>query len=639
MPVPARCIKRFSRYWQQMPRWLTWLLILGVGCTHVQAQQQVEAAAGVDTPSAFQQAATVQSLRYGVTLYHYYQQDYFAALTELMAAQQLQQLGVHNENAELLRGGMSLSYGMDDVAQQIFQDFLATAGPAVDRDQAWFYLAKITWQRGQLQRARQALERMGTDYQGPLRDEADFLSASIDLRQGDMPGAASYLEVLPEDSPWRYYLYYNLGAAQAARGEWGAAVDYFSRFEALHAHTEESKALRDKALTASGFASMAAGRFEQASADFTRVRLDSPLADRALLGYGWAASERGDYLAALSPWQQLGEGSLMNASVRESLLAIPYAYEQIGSHGTALARYRAAAELYSSEHERIAQAIEVFRSGELQTLLGLGEGEGQAWLFNADILPEGEYAPYLRHLVSRHSFQLALRELRDLYRVAWHIGDARERLQVLAQVDADQQHSWSTLATGKRRELLLQRQRQLQQRLQELRQRVAAAASAENARELADEAQQQRWQHLERADAVARGLQLEPSQARQLKLYRGVMVWEDSENFPARAWKVKRELAELDTLARSSVALMNGVSEAMAYRGRAGFAPRIAALEQQLTIEDERVQRALGAAQTQVRQVAVAELELQSRQLLAALGQSRLAVARLYDLASLEVPR
>jgi hypothetical protein len=51
------------------------------------------------------------------------------------------------------------------------------------------------------------------------------------------------------------------------------------------------------------------------------------------------------------------------------------------------------------------------------------------------------------------------------------------------------------------------------------------------------------------------------------------------------------------------------------------------------------VQRALGAAQTQVRQVAVAELELQSRQLLAALGQSRLAVARLYDLASLEVPR
>jgi len=59
------------------------------------------------------------------------------------------------------------------------------------------------------------------------------------------------------------------------------------------------------------------------------------LADRALLGYGWAASARQDYQAALSPWQTLGDKPTVNSSVRESLLAIPYAYENLGREGVA----------------------------------------------------------------------------------------------------------------------------------------------------------------------------------------------------------------------------------------------------------------------------------------------------------------
>jgi tetratricopeptide (TPR) repeat protein len=637
MPVPSGFRSSLTLGRLRLQVSLCLLALFGVACAHGSDEAQAEAEAGTRSPSP--SAATVQSLQYGVTLFHYYQQDYFAALTELMAARQLQQLGVHDENAELLRGGMSLSYGMDEIAEQIFRDLLSDSSTSVNRDQAWFYLAKITWQRGQLQRAGAALAQLSPDYRGPLREEADFLRASIGLRQGDERLAASYLEVLPQDSPWRYYLYYNLGAAQAAHGDWRGAVDYFSQFEPVHARTPESKALRDKALTAAGFARMAQGQFEQAAKDFTRVRLDSPLVDRALLGYGWAASERGDYLAALSPWQQLGERSLMSASVRESLLAVPYAYEQLGSHGTALARYRAASEQYQEEQARVELAIEVFRSGDLRSLLGLGEGDGRGWLFDADILPEGEYAPYLRHLVSRHSFQLALRELRDLYRVAWHLANAGERLQVLAQVDADQQRSWSTVDAGNRLQQLQQRQQQLQTRVEDLHRRVDAAGASGDGRLLADVEQQRRWERLERATALAGDLEISEAQAHQLQLYRGLLIWEDSENYPARVWQVKRELEELGALEQATAALMSGVDEAVGYRREARFATRIATLQRQVQVQDERVQQTLAAAQLKVRQVAVAELESQSRQLAASLGQSRLAVARLYDLASPEVPR
>ncbi len=93
-------------------------------------------------------AESVQALRYGVTLYHLYQQDYLETLTELMVAQELGQLGVHSEKAELLRGGVSLSYGMDLEAERIFRKLLASADGDVNRDRAWFYLAWMAWQRG-----------------------------------------------------------------------------------------------------------------------------------------------------------------------------------------------------------------------------------------------------------------------------------------------------------------------------------------------------------------------------------------------------------------------------------------------------------------------------------------------------------
>jgi hypothetical protein len=59
----------------------------------------------------------VADLRYGVALYHYYQQDYIPAISELMVADARDGIHGHGNNPELIAGGLSLAFGMQNHAE------------------------------------------------------------------------------------------------------------------------------------------------------------------------------------------------------------------------------------------------------------------------------------------------------------------------------------------------------------------------------------------------------------------------------------------------------------------------------------------------------------------------------------------
>jgi tetratricopeptide (TPR) repeat protein len=584
-------------------------------------------------------AESVQALRYGVALYHFYQQDYFETLTELMVAQQLDELGVHADTGELLRGGVSLSYGMDREAERIFRNMLANADAPADRDRAWFFLARMAWQRGDTERTALALEQVKALNDSALAEESEYLRATLKLRAGDLAGAENQVAGLAEDSPWLPYHYYNMGALHAASGSWEEAAGYFGQFDDLDIRSEEGKSLRDRAYTASGFAAMAAGDYDRASEDFTRVRLHSPLADRALLGYGWAAGELKDYRSALSPWQELSSRSAISPSVRESLLAIPYAYEQLDRESYALASYASAAQVFESELNSVKSAIEVFREADLLSLLELREEGADEWLFGGDVLPLNPQMPYLKHLIAGHEFQAAMKELRDLHRIQLYLGRARERLAVLSMVDADQQLAWASVIEGDRKLELEQRHKVLLEEIAGLREKVERAAEQGDGRALADAEQQALWQRLERATALVGRLEVREEQADRLDLYRGLMVWEDSENYPDQIWRASRELQDLEQLAESGKQQLLQIEQAIGLRNESGFVTRIEALSSRLLVQRDRVQVALLASQEEIRRVAIAELQSEAEQIARSLGQSKLAMARLYDQGSREMQR
>jgi hypothetical protein len=578
-----------------------------------------------------QAAETVQSLRYGASLFHFYQRDYFNALTELMAGQQLDALGAHTEGAEMLRGGMALSYGMDREAAAIFESEIETTYDSVNKDHAWFYLGKLAWQRGELGRTLDSLSRMDPAYEGPLVLEANYLHASALIKHGDASRAADIWGDMPYKSLWRRHLGYNLGANHAVQGDWWKASHYFSTVSKALSDSTEERELADKANTAAGYAFLSSGEFEKSSDEFRKVRLSGSYTTRALLGYGWSALEQGDYLAALGPWQQLAEGSILDDSVREGLLAVPYAYGRLDRPAVALEKYQFAHAQYAQALTDLNRAIKAFQEEPLGSLLGIEEQGSADWLFDQDILPSGEHSPYVEHLVAQHGFQVALRELNDLYSVAAQLSRAQKRLDVLVEVDAHQQAVWTSVAEEDRRNKLAGRQQELALSYNSLKEKLQQAIAQNDGRQLAPAEQAERWTRLERAEALADNVGQQEKYSQRLRLIRGLMTWSDNEEFPARAWRTQVSINELDALTVETVRALQQVDEAVASQKQSSFAPRIAHLIGEVDANSGLVQVSIARSEMQLRQLAVAELEQQAEQLARAMGQSQLAIAQIHD--------
>ena len=96
----------------------------------------------------------MQDLHYGDVLFHFYAGDTFEALTRLEAYQHWQRMPHHDQDADLLAGGLYLSLGMHNEAGKRFETLLTNQVPAAVRNEAWFYLAKIWYARGYFDRSR-----------------------------------------------------------------------------------------------------------------------------------------------------------------------------------------------------------------------------------------------------------------------------------------------------------------------------------------------------------------------------------------------------------------------------------------------------------------------------------------------------
>lgn len=601
------------------------------------------AAAGRDAAAATGLAPVVlEDLHYGDALFYFFQDDYFGSIVRTEAYRVQGRLKPHADDAELLLGGLYLSFGQHARAAEIFNRLLAREStPQAVRDRAWFHLGRVMYTRSYFEESERALRNAGESLPAGLAAERRLLLAQGLMYRGRYDEAVAELQGWQGPEDWKAYGQFNLGVAlvRAGRKEQGfALLDAAGRLET---DSEEMKALRDKANVALGYARLQAGQPAAARVALERVRLAGPQSSKALLGAGWAdvADER--YAEALVPWSELRSRGLLDAAVQESYLAVPYAYARLSADRQAAEYYELAIAAYDAETARLDESIAAVRNGSmLEAVLAADRGGKSGWFWQLASLPDAPESRYLYHLLAGNEFQEALKHYRALDFLEGNLAHWAENLSVFADMVETRRLAFASRVPEATARLEAVDIEGLDARRDALYARLGAGGGpAASAAALATGDERRLLDMLE---GVQAGLDARPDDetledARdKARLARGVLTWRLEAAAKERAWRARRSLRELDRQIFDARTRYRAVTEAAAgvpARNDA-FAARIEALRPRVDALGLRVASLREKQGRYLADLAVRELEAQQARLREYSIQARYALAAIYDRAT-----
>ena len=366
----------------------------------------------------------LRDLYFGEALYHAYQGQYFDALqrldTELaqyhfLDEPKLDTLHFHINDAEFSVGDFELDYRMHQRAGRAIKAVLEGAVDEAVRNEAAFRLARIHFQKGQLDDALQALARIKGAVPEEIRGDVEFLRANVYMATGQPGEAVKVLAQLKSNERLAGFVAYNLAIALLQDGRTQEAIEQLDKAGQLPAVDPAGLAIRDKSNLVLGTMLFESGNFERARQSLDRVHLEGPFSNQALLRAGWAQASAQQYDRALVPWNILVGREPTDAAVQEVTLAVPHAYASIKLYGRAAVGYGRALELFSDQIGRVDASIRSIREGQfLNELVREESREDETWVIRLRNLPDAPETYYLMELMASHDFQTALHNYLDL---------------------------------------------------------------------------------------------------------------------------------------------------------------------------------------------------------------------------------
>ena len=599
-------------------------------------------------------AHVVRDPYYGEVLYQYFQDQYFTALTELMAAQGQGRLSHHDDEAEVLRGGLLLSYGLHRQAGEIFEQLIARHARPDVQDRAWYFLARVRYQRGLDADAEAALDKIAHPLPEPLEEQRQLMKAQLQMARGDFAGATRGLSALvhPASATWfssappvSLYARYNLGIAQVRGGDVARGTAVLDAIGTMPGPDEETRALRDRANVALGFAALQAGKPQEARRVLERVRLQGPSANKALLGFGWAAASLKHYDDALVPWTELTTRDADDAAVLEARIAVPYAYGELGASRQALALYQDALAAFDREHAALADSITALRQGALVPALAERNTQpARGWQAQdiALLPPALPHPGHLAAVLAQNDFQEGFHAWRDLQFLARNLSGWREQLGIFDDMLANRRQGYAERLPRIHARSGTLDVDALQKRYDALAAEVAQAERDADGRALANDAERAlmtRADHarelLEKAQAAGGDPSLDAARER-LRLVQGALAWQLAQAQTPRLWDAKKGLrATAGGLAQGREQEAELARAERDEPRRFGtLSARIAALRQRLDVLSPRVAALSAEEQRALQDLAIAALQQQQERLAGYSAQARVAIAQLYDQAT-----
>lgn len=589
----------------------------------------------------------LRDLYFGEALYHAYQGQYFEAIqrldTELAQYHRLDEpeldtLHYDINDAEFSVGDFELNYRMHNRAGRAIKAVLEGAVDDAVRNEAAFRLARIHFQKDQLDDALHALGRIQGTVPEEIKDDIEFLRANIYMATGRPSDAVEVLKQLQSDESLAGFVAYNLGIALLQAGRQQEAVEQLDKAGRLVAGDPAGLAIRDKSNLVLGSLLFESANFERAKQSLNRVRLEGPFSNQALLRAGSADG----YDRALVPWNILVEREPTDVAVQEAMLAVPHAYANLKLYGRAALIYGRALELFSNQIEKVEASIDSIKEGRfLKALIREESREDQSWVIRLRSLPGAPETYYLMELMASHDFQTALHNYLDLEDLrsklmAWQTG--LEAFDDIIRLREQNYEPLLPVVDAQFRELDSRMRLRLEQR-KHLGERLQAMLTAPSPDYLATADERiagERIALIEKQLGDSDSPESLTLRHRAARL-RGVLTWRLETEYPQRLTAAFEHLSELNTpvdaLTRQYDAFVRTRQAAM--HSYVGYDAQIAGLRERVGGALERVDILMARQGHMIETVAINKLEARRERLVAQQTEALYGLADSYHRAGL----
>ena len=600
------------------------------------------------------QPERAKDLRYGWALYEYHQGNAFEALTQLAVARERGGIEGHGDHPALVEGGLMLSWGMTREASRLFTQLLGADGTGSNlspdvRNQAWFYLGKVFYLEGNQALARENLNRVD----GEILAEADhdlfrewiYLRSRLvkmSARPDDEPELASLREQLDETDIWSLYLRYNSAVSALDAADVAAAEEELKKLIAILDQSIDSvepdaerEGLLGRARLSLAGLYLRDNQFEAALEVLGAMPLTGVFADQALFDYAVAAAGQGRPERALDALDTLANRELFLPWRQQVPFARAYVLEQMNAPQRALPAFKKAADHYEARIRELDNIRDRLNEENLMAQLEFSRDSDGILTDSYGRLRVQPLDSGMAEVLASETFQQALAELNELYRMQSFIAERQSRFESFRIMLETREQQRQIRIAETRRALETQQADQWQQLHEDFTDRISSALADEDAGFFMTSQQKALRDKLAEVEKTLADLPDDATTAGQRATYRRMRAYFDwwiADDYGINRWAAQKQLMQLDREMQSFQAQRQRVESLMADDARhAELARRIAASERELATLGTEVSDALGSARQTLLTQVDRMLAAQQQELNGYLLASRHAQARLAD--------
>ena len=578
----------------------------------------------------------INDLRYGEALYHFYQEQYFTSITNLMVAKDRKPIINQDVDPELLLGGLYLYYGLHQNANTIFSELIENNTSVEIQDRAWFNIGKMRYKSQLFTEANQALSKVKDTLTAEREAERQNILTNTYLKKKDFPAAHEAIKKLDAHQDWQAYAKYNMGVSLIKSGKNKEGTEFLNQVSSIKTEDEELKALRDKTNIALGFAYIRQQLPQYSSQYLQNVRLKGPLSAKALLGIGWAYQQQNKLEQALVAWMELRDWPVVDTAVQESLLAIPYTLEQMSKSQLALQHYNYAIDNYKEELFNLRAVINAVKAGEL--LFALRPAMITENILAPEYknkLPESIATPYLQHLVNSLDFQKTHKNYLDLIYLQKNLLQWKNQFSAYYLMLKERNNYYKKQQNSLNKDVRLNIVNSLKNKRDKLAVKVRQIKQ-QNIYDLASEDEKALLESLDKVNKSLNRLSKTDDfseEQEKHKLFRGLLLWDIQTDYTPRYWKVKNELNQVDEALDASVKSLQSIrkSSKNAPLSFTGYNKRIKNKEKTLAKLLNKVTTIIAHQEKLIEKQALLSLEQRFHQIQNYHTRASYSLARLYD--------